>query len=129
VPPRLEEEAAWIRAALGRPHAWGLVAACAGEPAGHVVLRPAAHDGPRAAYLWQLFVRPRWWGTGLADVLHDATLAEARARGYPRAALNTPAGNVRARRFYERRGWRVEGPLVTFDDGMPMATYRRALLP
>ena len=60
-------------------------------------------------YLWHLFTRPAWWGTGLAAGLHDAFLAEARARGYRTARLHTPAGHARARRFYERRGWRVSG--------------------
>jgi ribosomal protein S18 acetylase RimI-like enzyme len=30
-----------------------------------------------------------------------------RRRGYERAQLFTPAGNVRSRRFYERNAWRL----------------------
>ena len=74
----------------------------------------------------QLFVRPAWWGTGLAAGLHDAFLAEAAARGYRTARLHTPAGHARARRFYERRGWQVSGPPETWID-LPVIAYRRAL--
>ena len=53
------------------------------------------------------------WGGGLAGRLHDLALAEIRARGYSRAKLITPAAHDRARRFYERRGWRESPGPVT----------------
>jgi GNAT superfamily N-acetyltransferase len=85
-------------------------------------------DEPRAAELRALFVRPRWFGTGLADRLHEEFVAAARARAYPWAWLSTPAANARARRFYERRGWRAD-TLVDIHYGMPWAIYGRSLLP
>jgi GNAT superfamily N-acetyltransferase len=58
----------------------------------------------------QVYVAARRRGTGVADVL----LAEAERlvamNGHARAWLAVVAGNTRARRFYERRGWADEGP-------------------
>ena len=110
---------------LGSRFTWGLLAEIAGEPAGHTLFVPDWQPGG-AAYLMHLFVRPAWWGTGLAAALHDAFLAEAAARGYRTARLHTPAGHARARRFYERRGWHVSGPPETWLD-LAVIEYRRAL--
>jgi GNAT superfamily N-acetyltransferase len=106
---------------LAKRDTWALLAEIAGEPAAHVSLFPYWQPGG-AVYLWQLFVRPAWWGSGLAAGLHDAFLAEARERGYREARLHTPAGHARARRFYERRGWRATGSIVTWR-GLPVAEY------
>jgi hypothetical protein len=40
------------------------------------------------------------------------------------ARLHTPAGHARARRFYERRGWRVSAPPETWLD-LAVIEYRR----
>jgi GNAT superfamily N-acetyltransferase len=108
-------------------HAWALLADVAGEPAAHVAMFPDWQPGG-AIYLWHLFVRPAWWGSGLAGALHDAFIAEAGERGYRDARLHTPAANARARRFYERRGWRVSAPPETWI-GLPVIEYRCRLRP
>jgi GNAT superfamily N-acetyltransferase len=54
-------------------------------------------------WLCQLFVRPEAWGTGVAAELHDRAI-ELGAR-----QLWVMEQNARARRFYERRGWRPDG--------------------
>jgi len=71
------------------------------EPDGFV----AVVDG----WLEAMYVRPGAWGTGLADRLHAAAVEELRRRGGDRARLWVLAGNERARRFYERHGWRADG--------------------
>lgn len=53
-----------------------------------------------------LYVRPEAWGTGVAARLHDRALA---ALGPGIARLWVLEENQRARRFYERRGWREDG--------------------
>jgi GNAT superfamily N-acetyltransferase len=116
------------RRRLEVPGAWALLASVDGEPAGHCAMLPGSWDEPRAVILWALFVRPRWFGTGLADALHEAFVAEARERGYPWAWLGTPAAHARARRFYERRGWRAD-TLLEDNGAMWSAIYGRSLLP
>jgi RimJ/RimL family protein N-acetyltransferase len=49
------------------------------------------------------------WGSGIAQIAHDAVLDRMRARGIERAWLRVFAGNERGRRFYERLGWRPTG--------------------
>ncbi len=49
------------------------------------------------------------WGSGLARRAHDEVLTHWIARGYQRAWLRVFEDNVRARRFYERRGWEPTG--------------------
>lgn len=127
-PPSFDRHVAHTRARLQRPDAWALLAFVNGEPAGHCALVRDDFGDPAAVDLWQLFVRPAWWGTGVAGRLHDAFVVRARELGYPRAWLGTPAAHARARRFYERRGWRFRGPLAEEAD-LPLAIYGRRLLP
>lgn len=118
----------WIRERLATPGVWALVAELAGEPAGHVALVPQRGDESRTAYLWQLFVRPAWWGSGLAGALHSAFEQRACDLGYAQAKLRTPAAHARARRFYVLRGWRVDGPAEWMPElGLPVVTMRRPL--
>jgi GNAT superfamily N-acetyltransferase len=58
----------------------------------------------------RLYVHPRAWGRGAARVLLDRALDALQAAGCRQAWLNTEERNARARRFYERHGWRAEGP-------------------
>ena len=59
--------------------------------------------------LEHLFVVPERWGTGVADALHEAALAVSREAGAAACRLEVLEENRRARRFYERRGWRLDG--------------------
>ena len=124
-PPRFSVEVAAIRSRIVGDDAWAVVALDGDEPAGHVAL--LADPSPGTVYLWQLFLRPAHWGTGLAGSLHDAFLQEARARGYERGRLKTPFGQARARRFYERSGWETDG-VAALDDtlGLELLVYTRA---
>ena len=115
------------RTSLEDPTAWGMVAEEDGEMVGVAFWTVAANE-PDMAHLRYLFVRPSHWGTGLAAELHARALAAARERGWPRIRLITPAGQARARRFYEREGWRAASepflePLIGFD----VVEYRRDL--
>lgn len=59
--------------------------------------------------LQRLFVRERAWGIGVAAQLHGAALEALRSQGANAASLWCLADNARARRFYEKHGWRPNG--------------------
>jgi GNAT superfamily N-acetyltransferase len=55
--------------------------------------------------LCRLHVLPEHWATGIGGVLHDVALRALRETGYRSAGLWVIEANVRARTFYEHRGW------------------------
>src|SRR5437588_8141317 len=57
-----------------------------------------------------LYVVPDAWGTGVARRLTEAALDAMRDRGAVEARLWVVEANGRARRFYEREGWTLDGP-------------------
>jgi GNAT superfamily N-acetyltransferase len=60
------------------------------------------------AHVSEIAVTPEAVGTGAAEALMEAGAEWARQRGYFRMGLNVFEGNSRARRFYERLGYRPE---------------------
>jgi GNAT superfamily N-acetyltransferase len=133
-PPPLDVEIARGRELLASRDYWCLMAEDGGGGwAGHISFLPAALAGvavdeAQLAHLRNLFVRRAFWGTGLARLLLDAGVAAARERGFARMRLFTPVGQARARRFYEREGWRVAGEaFVPPGLGLPLIEYRRGL--
>jgi GNAT superfamily N-acetyltransferase len=131
--PAVEDVAGDLGARLELPAVWCRLAENKEGVAGYVSLLPAAEArrpvaDPTLAHLWMLFVRAPWWGTGLASRLHAAACDAAAARGYAAMRLFTPAGQVRARRFYEREGWTVaQEPFLDEDLRMDIVEYRRTL--
>jgi len=132
-PPTVAEVHERLVQRLGAAEVWCLVAESSGSPVGHGAFLPttlASRPGPEPglAHLWQLFVRPPFWGTGIASrLLAEAT--RAAARDFQAMRLHTPAAQLRARRFYEREGFGVhDGPADDLDFGMPLVEYRRALI-
>jgi GNAT superfamily N-acetyltransferase len=61
--------------------------------------------GTPAGEVYGFYLHPDSWGSGAADVLMDACLAELRRRRFERAILWVLRDNPRARRFYERHGF------------------------
>jgi len=58
----------------------------------------------------RLYTHPRAQGQGMGRALLDRALDALRQAGRTQAWLNTEERNEGARRFYERHGWREEGP-------------------
>ena len=110
VPPdaRSAPELARMRARLADPRTWAAVAEDGDRPAGHAGYFPQPGVAG-SAHLWQLFVRPPWWGSGVARVLLAAALDAAEREGYARMRFFTPRDQARARAFYEREGFRTTG--------------------
>lgn len=57
--------------------------------------------------VYALNVDPDVWGSGAGGALLDAGTAALETQGFAGAILWVIPGNTRARRFYERAGWRV----------------------
>jgi len=98
-PYPLDEVRRRWREALGEDGRSVLVCEEDGELVGVAMTGPEWLDG--------LYVVPERWGRGVAAALHDAALEQARADGFERCHLWVLEENHRARRFYERRGWRL----------------------
>jgi GNAT superfamily N-acetyltransferase len=101
-------EVARVRARLSDPSTWAMLAEDGGLVAGHAGYVPQP-GVPGSAHLWQLFLRPPWWGTGIARALLQEAIAAAAAEGYGRMRLFTPRDQARARAFYEREGFEHTG--------------------
>lgn len=95
--PSLDTLTRWRRL-LGDPAVTIIVADRDGRPIGF-----AAYD---QQWLRHLGVHPDHWGSGLAEELCDHYLQALAAAGTTPARLWVLAENHRARRFYERTGWR-----------------------
>jgi RimJ/RimL family protein N-acetyltransferase len=86
----------------------------------------------RAAELLHFGTAVASWGTGLACELHDAVVGEL-ARTVPAGTthirLRVFKANLRARRFYEKLGWRPTGrsTRTTFPPHPVLVEYQRPL--
>ncbi len=98
--PDDEVREAWHRT-LADPEIETYLAEVEGEPVGSVSVG--------GDFLRTLYVVPARWNTGVGSALHDLALERLRARGRDEAKLWTLEENHDARRFYERRGWRLNG--------------------
>ena len=100
------------------------------EVVGQITVLPAAqalypNDDPALGHICNFVVTRDFWATGLAGNLRLAALDAARDRGFSELRLFVPAGQARARRFYERVGWLPIGNQS--DDptlGFTMVEYR-----
>jgi GNAT superfamily N-acetyltransferase len=100
-----------------------LVAERAGAIVGSAV---CVRDGATCE-LRSLYVVPEAWGTGAARMLTEAALDAMRERGATEAVLWVVEANGRARRFYEREGWTLNGETRASPLGPSEVCYRRSL--
>jgi putative acetyltransferase len=91
---------AW-QEALTDPDVEAYVAEVGGEPVGSVSVGDV--------FLRTLYVVPSHWRSGIGSALHDFALERLRAHGCDTAKLWTLEENWDARRFYEKRGWSLNG--------------------
>ena len=78
-----------------------LVAEVDGRAVGMVATTPGWLDA--------LYVLPDAWGRGIGSRLHDEAVERLRATGCAEVRLWVLERNEAARRFYEQRGWRLDG--------------------
>ena len=68
-----------------------------------------SRDADAVAELFAIYVLPRAWGTGAGSALMRAGVEAMRLRASGDAVLWVLDDNPRARRFYEREGWALDG--------------------
>jgi GNAT superfamily N-acetyltransferase len=93
---RLSDERAWVGVVVS---AFTCVGCISAWPA------PNVRERGRLAYLAGPLVDPDWWGEGIGSALLDESVAVLASLSFARAELAVQAGNRRARRFLENRGW------------------------
>jgi len=99
------------------------VAELEGRVVGFVVVGPSS-DVEGEGELFMIYVLPEAWGTGAGRALMDEGKAMLRER-WPAATLYVLDDNPRARRFYEREGWALDGVTKTGEFlGLPVAEVR-----
>jgi len=83
---------------------------------------------PGWGHLSMIFVEPQAWGHGAGSALLRELDRQAQARGWVRLSLWTRTGNERARRLYERAGYRLSGRRGRLSTGDEIVQYERAPL-
>ncbi|KUO05979.1 GNAT family N-acetyltransferase [Streptomyces caeruleatus] len=84
------------------------------------------------AELYAIYVDPGQYGHGIGRSLLQESLRRCTTAGHPRMLLWVLKGNARARRFYERAGFRPDGAEEPFEvEGVavPEVRYARELGP
>jgi GNAT superfamily N-acetyltransferase len=113
--------------------AQNLVAEQMGAIGGFVSVGPARDpdlDATRVGELWALYLEPLLWGKGIGRLLFERGVELLRTSGFEAFVLWVLTDNVRARRFYERRGMELDGAEKSpVEDGqvLPHVRYRQSL--
>lgn len=99
-----------------------LVAASSGSIVGTVHVSPI--DSPEFdAQLNGMHVDPIQTGSGIGSLLMKAAITFIEQRGFKRVELGVIAGNIGARRFYEKHGWVLFEELPDGIEGVSIAIY------
>jgi len=95
-----------------------LLAEAEGEAIGFAQLReggtPSCVTGQRPVELWRFYVTAAWHGRGVASMLMDAVMGEARRRLFETLWLGVWERNPRARAFYRKSGFVDVGSQVFY---------------
>ena len=97
----------------------------------HARWRHADAASPPGAEIAALYVLPEYWSMGLGRALLDTAVDALPRRGFETATLWVLRDNGRARRFYERAGWRVDGNVASLEIGgqaVPKVRYQLDLV-
>ncbi len=119
-------------AAPDDPRAFNLVGEYEGHVAGWLCAGPSRDDDrdARLGEIWALYVHPDLWRAGIGGALMTAAIERLSGEGYAEATLWVFEANTRARGFYERFGWVLDGATAIFERGGSQAVevrYRRPL--
>ncbi|BBX61562.1 N-acetyltransferase [Mycobacterium saskatchewanense] len=113
---------AFERVGLGLP---STLVAVDGAVIRGLVTTGLSRERPNAGELMALYVDPACTGTGVGRLLMAAARERLRGLGVAEALLWVLDLNTRARRFYERDGWRFDGARRTESYGDSQAQLLR----
>ncbi len=121
-----EREGFWRQILTGETQTW--VGEVDGAVAGFVSVGATREaDRPGWGELYAIYVRAAHWGSGLGGELLETGELALRELGYSHAMLWVLRDNPRARRFYEKHGWRFDGSVKDFFPGVAEVRYERQL--
>ena len=117
----LQEEEQLLEEMKDHPQAFMMLAEVDGVLAGNCALMPKG-GMRRVAHRcdFSVALRKEWWGLGVGSALLEYALFLAGRLGYEQVELEVVDGNHRARRLYERFGFRETGKnlrALKYDDG------------
>ncbi len=116
----------------GRRDAVGIIA---GHRAGWVAFGPYRDEDPpgrRPGEVYAIYVHPDHWGCGVGQAMMRYAVGELRAARLAPVLLWVLEDNARARRFYEREGFRPDGGRHLFEVAgvhLPELRYRHRRRP
>jgi GNAT superfamily N-acetyltransferase len=112
------------------PRAAYLLAERDGRIVGMTNVGPARDDGldpSTTGEIRAMYADPGAWSTGVGAALMHAALARLIRGGFTAVTLWVLEDNARARLFYERWGFRLDGARQVVELGAPVAEVRYAL--
>jgi L-amino acid N-acyltransferase YncA len=114
--------AGWERSLAAGAHAF------VAEEEGYVVAFAsigASRESAGVGELFAIYALPEAWGSRAGSALMSAAVEALRELGYREAVLWVLEDNPRARRFYEREGWALDGARREGEHlGVPTAEVR-----
>ncbi len=102
----------YFRWLINRDRDGFFVAEVDGKPVGFVACDAnwvSFYENEKMGEIHEIFVHPDWQGKGIGSALLSKALDYAKGRGRRMAGLWVGVGNVRARKFYERFGFKEAG--------------------
>jgi len=99
---------------------------------GFAAISPSRDDDAETSTgeIGSIYLLPAFWGAGHGRALIERATASLREAGFAAATLWVLDTNLRARRFYERAGWRPDGAQKVEDRGsfsLSQVRYRRSV--
>ena len=94
------------------------------------LLKSRDADGEGVGEIGAIYVAPERWRQGVGQALMTASLVHLKSQGFPEATLWVLEANERARAFYEKEGWHLDGGRQTNERGgieTAEVRYRRSL--
>ncbi len=102
----------YFRWLMNRDRDGFFVAEIDGKPVGFVACDTnwvSFYENEEMGEIHEIFVHPEWQGKGVGSALLSKALDYAKRRGRRMAGLWVGVGNVRAKKFYERFGFKEAG--------------------